>query len=96
MTTTCTHPCTVVNHQSPAARVWPSFSVWHGLARLGAWASHGVQTRYAHWREADALRNMDLHQLRDVGAPDWLQQQAAARQAQESYEYIKATSQLKY
>ena len=94
-TTACTHPCPAVEHSRPALR-WPTFNAWHGLARLGAWASKGVQTRYAHWRQADALRNMDLHQLQDIGAPDWLQRRAAARLAMESYEHIKVTSRLKY
>ena len=96
MTTTCTHPCTAVNDKSPTALRLPTFSPWHALANLGAWASQGVRSRYAHWRQANALRDMDVHQLQDIGAPDWLQQRAAARQAQESYEFIKATSRLKY
>ncbi len=96
MTTTCTHPCTVVKHDRPTALHWPKLSALHSLARLGAWASHAVHTRYTDWQQAEALRNMDLHQLQDVGAPDWMQQRAAAREAQDSYEYIKATSRLKY
>ncbi len=94
-TTTCTHPCTVVNHESPTLR-WPAFSVWHGVAKLGDWVSHGVHARYIHWRQAQALRNMDVHQLQDMGAPDWLLRRGASREALESYEYIKATSRLKY
>lgn len=83
-TTTCTHPCTEMNDQPPSLR-WPKFNVWHGLARLGTWA-----------RGADALQNMDLRHLQDIGAPDWLQQRAASRKAVEDYEYIKATSRQNY
>lgn len=96
MTTTCTHPCTVVNHAPTTTLRWPAFNLWNSLARLGAWASHAVHTRYTDWRQTEALHNLDLHQLQDIGAPDWLQQRAAARQAQESYEYIKAMSRSKY
>lgn len=94
MTTTCTHACPVVNHTSPTVRL-PSLSVWQSLAKLGAWASN-VYAFFAHRRKTESLDHMDAHQLQDVGAPDWLLQRAAARQALAEYEYIKATSRLKY
>ena len=94
-TSICTHPCTIVNDQSAAPR-WPAFSVWQGLAKLGAWASIRVHTHPGQWRTTASLDHMTAQQLRDVGAPDWLQQRAVSRQAWEDYETIKATSRLKY
>lgn len=105
-TATCMHPNTcavasvaVADRRANGALRLPALHHWNpllGLASLGAWLVQGVHTWWDGRRQAEALRTMDLNQLRDVGAPDWLLQQATSRQAQECYEHVRAMSHLKY
>lgn len=92
--TTCMHPDITTDLRLPMLR--PRWSLLQAVAQFGAWVSDGLRHWWANRGQTDALCDMDLRQLQDVGAPCWLQQQAAARQAMENYEYVRAMSRLRY
>ena len=96
MTTTCTHPTHCIAPSPHATLVLPTFSVWRALARLGAGFRAVLHAWHIRRKDADALDQLNAHQLRDIGAPCWLQRRAASRQAMDAYEQFKAMSRLKY
>jgi uncharacterized protein YjiS (DUF1127 family) len=97
MTTTCLHPTPCIPQAAPRVRVHlPPFSLWHGLAQLGAWFSGAILAWRTRQRDAKAVARLTTHQLQDIGAPHWLQQRAAAREAVYTYERFKAMSRIRY
>jgi uncharacterized protein YjiS (DUF1127 family) len=82
---------------APRARMQlPSFSPWEGLAQLGAWFSGAIHAWRTRQRDAKAFARLTTHQLQDMGAPHWLQQRSAAREAVDTYERVKAMSRITY
>jgi uncharacterized protein YjiS (DUF1127 family) len=97
MTATCFRPAPCIPHHQPSAPVQlPSLNAWHDLAQLGSWFSGLVHARRNRQRDTQALARLSAHQLHDMGAPHWLQQRAAAREAVDGYEHFKVVSRLKY
>ncbi len=96
MTTTCFRPApTMVKLPSAAVRQ-PALRAWQAMARLGSWVRALLQARQARRQDANALDYFNAHQLQDIGAPKWLQQRAASREALDRYEHFKAMTRLKY
>ena len=96
MATACMYPAPCVTTHCGTAIRAPALHFWQRLARLGALASRGVYAWRHIRRQTEALHTMNTHQLQDVGAPHWLLQRAASREALDCYEHHKAMTRVRY